>query len=269
MASCQEKLNSKYTGRDVRIFESSPVWEHALAIRDNNFTRLSDLLLSTPKAILNYKEPYYGQTLLNWSVYRESNNAALILINSGADVNIKANDSTSPIINAADIPNNSEILIELVAKGADLNDIANIEEPQRKRTPIIAAAYTDLENVKTLIRLGANPNYIHRTKRGNIGGENIQSALISAFRANRIDIIKYLIIDVGVEYNYHFNTDINGKELFILYYLRDMTFEINTPEYNDKMSVVEFLLDNGLNYWEEPIPNRIKKKYDEDYLKKY
>lgn len=258
----------KPTGRDVRIFEDTPVWAVALAIRDNETAKVKQLLLGKPDSILNVREKYYGQSLLNWAVYRDNLNSVEILAELGADPNLKSNDSTSAIIHAAN-KNETSYLKLLLEHGGDPNSVADINKPQDLRTPLMAASFKSLENVKLLIEAGTDPNFIYRSKRGNIGGENIQSALIYAFRGNKIDIVRYLIIDVGVDFDYVFNTTIEGKSLTILTYLRQMTFPLESKEHEVKMEVVHFLRSRGLDYWKEPIPQRFYKYYDSAYLEKY
>lgn len=256
------------TGRDVRIFKGSPVWDIALAIRDNDTANVKKLLDGKPKSFLDYREKYFGQSLLNWAVYRDNYNSAKILAELGANPNLKSNYSTSAIIHAADKDEPTYLKL-LLKHGADPNAIADIDKPQDLRTPLIAASFKSLENVKLLIEAGANPNYIHRTKRGNIGGENIQSALIYAFRGDKIAIVKYLLIDVGVDFDYIFNTTIEGKPITILTYLRDMPFPLESEEYKMKMDVVNYLKSKGMDYWKEPIPEVYKENYERDYLEKY
>jgi len=257
------------SGRDVRIYGNSPVWEAALAIRDNDTVRLKNLLEGAPDSILNYREKRFGQSLLNWSVYRDNYGSARILAELGADPNLKGNDSASAFINAADKYETSDYLRLLLKFGGDVNSVADINKPQRLRTPLIAAAFNRLESVKLLVGAGANANYIHRTKRGKRGFENIQSALISAFDGGRIEIVRYLLIEVGVDFNYQFETTINGKPLYILFFLREMVFPLDSEEYRNKMEVVQYLKTKGLDYWSEPVPELYLKQYDKVYLEKY
>jgi len=259
----------KLTGRDVRIFKDTPVWKVALAVRDNDTAKVRKLLVGKPDALLNYREKYFGQSLLNWAVYRDSYNSAMVLAELGADPNLKANDSTSAMTNAADKAETSDYVKLLLKHGGNPNAIADVDQPQRIRTPLIAAASNRLESVKLLIEAGADPNYIHRSKRGNIGGENIQSALIAAFDGEKIDVVNYLINNIGVDYNYVFNTTLEGKPLTILTYLRDMPYPLDSEGYKIKMEVVQYLKEKGLDYWKEPIPERYYKNYDKEYLEKY
>ena len=266
--SCNSMSQEKPTGRDVRIFEGTPVWTVALAIRDNETTKVKRLLQGEPDSILNFREKYYGQSLLNWAVYRDNLNSVEILAELGADPNLKSNDSTSAIIHAAN-KNETGYLKVLLEHGGDPNAVADVNRPQKLRTPLMAASFKSLENVKLLIKAGADPNFIYRSKRGNIGGENIQSALIYAFRGNKIDIVRYLILDVGVDFDYVFNTTIEGEPLTILTYLRQMTFPLESKEYEMKMEVVQYLKSKGFDYWKEPVPQRFYKNYDSAYLEKY
>jgi hypothetical protein len=267
-SGCNFVGQERLTGRDVRLFKDTPAWDVALAIRDNDTAEVRKLLEGKPKSLVDYRENYFGQSLLHWAVYRDNYSSAKILVESGADPSLKANDSTSAIIHAAD-KNETTYLKLLLKHGGDPNAIADIDKPQDLRTPLIAAAFKNLENVKLLIDAGGNPDYVHRTKRGNIGGENIQSALIYAFRGGKIDIVRYLLLDVGVDFDYVFNTTLEGKPLTILTYLRDMPFPLDSKEYKIKMEVVTYLKSKGLDYWKEPIPERYKKNYEKDYLEKY
>jgi uncharacterized protein len=257
----------KLTGRDARIFEDTPLWDVAQAIRDNDIGRAKRLLEGKPKSLIDYKEKYFGQSLLNWAVYRGNYEVAKILLELGADPNLKANDSTTAVINAADKDTSEYLKLVLQYKG-DVNVIADIDEPQIIRTPLIAASARSLESVKLLIEAGADPNYVHRMDEG-ILSESIQSALVSACEVGRIDIVNYLLIDVGVKFDYHFYTTIENKQLGILYELRQMIFPLDSREYQTKMEVVKFLKTKGLDYWSEPIPELYKKQYDRSYLEKY
>ena len=268
VTNCDAVDQENLTGRDVRIFKNTPVWEAALAIRDNDTAKLRKLLDGQSDAVLNYREGHFGQTLLHWAVYRDNLNSARILVDLGADPKVKSSDSTSAIIHAAD-KMEADYLRLILSAGGDPNFVADIAKPQDLRTPLMAAAFKSLENVKLLIEAGADPNYVHRSKRGNIGGETVQSALIYAFRGDKIDIVKYLIVDVGVKVDYVFNTTLEGKPLTVLTYLRNMTFPLDSKEHKLKMEVVEYLKSKGLDYASEPIPPRFQEKYDRSYLEKY
>jgi hypothetical protein len=259
----------KPVGRDVNVFRDSPAWDVALAIRDQDNDKVKSLLKGKPLSIINFRDKYYGQSLLNWAVYRDNYESAKILIEAGADPNLKGYDSTSAVIHAADKAETSDYLCLMLKYGGNPNSVADIDAPQHLRTPLIAAAYKRLESVKMLIDAGANPNFIYRISRGNIGGETIQSALIYAFYGKKIDVVKFLIVETGVEFNYVMSTTIDGNPHYILYYLRDLVFPLDSEQYKIKMEVVNYLKTKGLDYWREPIPELYKKQYDKSFLEKY
>ena len=267
VTNCNAVDQENLTGRDVRIFKDTPVWEAAVAIRDNDTAKLRKFLEGKPSSVLDFREAHFGQTLLNWAVYRDNLHSAKILVELGADPNVKSTDSTSAIIHAAD-KTESDYLRLMLTAGGDPNAVADIARPQDLRTPLMAAAFKSLENVKLLVEAGADANYIHRSKRGNIGGETVQSALIYAFRGDKIDIVKYLIVDVGVKFDYVFNTTLEGKPLTILTYLRNMTFPLDSEQHKLKMEVVAYLKSKGLDYANEPIPPRLHEKYDQSYVER-
>jgi uncharacterized protein len=264
-SSCQERL----TGRDVRLYQGTPVWDAALAIRDNDYARLRKEISGKPSSFIDFKEKRFGQSLLNWSVYRDDLEATKILAEHGANPNLKDNDSTSAFINAAAKLQSSEYLKVLLKHGGNVNAIADVDKPEDLRTPLIAAAQARLESVQMLVNAGAKVNYIHRSRRGNIGGENIQSALIYACMLSRIDIVEYLIFEIKADFNYVFSTSMHGEPHSILFYLRRMTFPIDSQEHQVKMKVVEFLKTQGLDYSKEPIPAQYQRNYDKQYLERY
>lgn len=269
LASCSTMKEENLTGRDVRIYKDTPVWEVALAIRDNDTAKVRQLLTGKPYSLLNYREKYFGQSLLNWAVYRDSYNSAKVLAELGADPNLKANDSTSAMINAADKAETSDYVKLILKHGGNPNAVADIDEPQRIRTPLIAAAFNRLESVKLLVEAGADPNFTYRIKSDDSEVENLENALITASRGEKIDIVRYLIIDAGADFNYVFSVTIENRPLSILSYFRDMLFPLNSEKHKVKMEVVQYLKEKGLDYWKEPIPNRYYKNYDKDYLEKY
>lgn len=253
---------NNYLGNDVRLFENTPVWEVAQAIEKNDTTKVRNLLTSKYRAYIDYQERKFGQSLLNWSVYAGHYPSVKVLAEMGANPNLKSYDSTSAFIQAANHHETVDYLKTLLLHGGDVNSVANIDGPQHLRTPLIAAAKS-LENVKLLIDAGANPNYEYSSD------GVVQSALVYAFYSDNIDIIKYLIIDVGVNCKNATGFTIEGDSLYVNNELRLLPYPIGSPEYKKKMEVVEFLKKQGIDYWKTPIPKHYYKLYDKEYLEKY
>lgn len=100
-----------------------------------------------------------------------------------------------------------------------------------------------------------------------------------ALIADHYDIALYLL-KAGAEYRYSetFNYANNNKYtiLRILYYLRKSLFELDSKEYKEKMKVVAYLKERGLDYFSTPIPDSVLKSVKfrypdqiEEYLRRY
>ncbi|MEX0968256.1 MAG: ankyrin repeat domain-containing protein [Bacteroidia bacterium] len=257
----REGENEDLRGWDVRLFKNTPVWETAKAIENGDTLRIRELLKGKPYELLNYQEKKFGQSLLQWAVYAGHLPGVRVLAELGADPNLKSNDSTNAIIQAANRYETSAYLEILIKHGGDVNSVANIDAAQHLRTPLMAAAKS-LNNVKLLIEAGANANYVDTTS-------GRQSALQYAFYSDNIDIINYLILEVGVDYKGVFNVTLNGDSLYISDMLRKLPYPLESEEYRKKMLLVSFLNKNGIDYWKSPVPRHYYNIYDSVYLNKY
>jgi hypothetical protein len=259
----------KLTGRDARLFRDTPLEKAALAIRDNDMEQLKQSLERLDRDQINIQEKRYGFSLLIFAVFREDYEAAKIILKSGGNPNLKALNSVSATIYAADKHGSANFISLLLNYGGNPNALADIQKPQLLRTPLIAASYHTLESVKVLIAAGADPNFRYKTNLGIKGGEHTQSALASACLMNQIEIIRYLIFDKAVDYNYPFMYSVEGNPRYITYFLRGMTFEIGSAEHRLKKEVINYIKKGGLDYDKEPIPPQYIGKYPESYLKEY
>ncbi|MDO6736510.1 hypothetical protein [Wenyingzhuangia sp. 2_MG-2023] len=55
----------------------------------------------------------------------------------------------------------------------------------------------------------------------------------------------------------------------ILGYLRTMTFSLDSEKYQEKMRLVNYLSKQGLDYFNTPIPDYLKKGKTRNYLLMY
>ena len=90
----------------------------------------------------------------------------------------------------------------------------------------------------------------------------------------RIDIVNYLIFEAKVNFKnlkYSSNSKYNPDEYLILGYLRYMTFDLNSEKYQQKMKLIKYLSEQGLDYWKTEIPKNIlkNKRFYKEYLEKY
>ena len=132
----------------------------------------------------------------------------------------------------------------------------------------------NFDKVRILVGAGADVNL--RTEDSPVGV--IERALV----LDRMDIVLYLLKH-GADYKWRLEEyDGEGNPYYedILYRLRQSVFRLDSQEYKDKLKVIKFLKDRGLDYWESPIPEyvidvikkQIKPKNNAElqyYLKRY
>jgi hypothetical protein len=81
--------------------------------------------------------------------------------------------------------------------------------------------------------------------------------------------VKYLLIDKKANFDYVFMTSINNRRLYLVDYMRNWTFPLNSEEWKCKMEIVDYLKQNGMDYQSATIPKNILKAYSKEYLEKY
>ena len=133
-----------------------------------------------------------GYTALMWLCMTSSNEknreTAKLLIAKGADVNIKAKNGSTALIEAAG--NSHEIFKLLLGKGADIEAKRNDQSGAfyQCMLGIIYYDYDHLEMAKYLLENGAGVDEAPVS-----GGAQGSTPLIYAVRANKLDIAKFLI----------------------------------------------------------------------------
>lgn len=249
------------TGSDYRLFQNTPAWELAKAVQDGDEKKINEIIAKGP-ALINYQDPKYGSTLLMLTIMNQQMRSFKILLADKADVNIHDTFSgTSALIEACSEeeydPKYAEILLE---HGANVNDA---ETGRRKEgnstrfTPLMAASREgNLALVKMLVKKGADVNYRNEFK---------QTALSECVLVDKLNTALFLLQN-GADYKQPlFYRPEENREMYLVDMLREEMCDLDTGEHNDKMKVVEFLKEKGIDYSATPIPEFIKKKAQENY----
>jgi ankyrin repeat protein len=181
-------------GFDYRLFEGTPAWKLAKAVEDENVDVIKSEI-SKNKSSLHFRDPKFGQTLLQMAVQTQKFKSVETLADLGADPNLQDKyDGSSALMEAAKVYDelkggpDPRYLKLLLKHGGD----PNAEEKTIRRngnytrnTPLINACNNRaLEYVKILVNAGANVNYL------NDFGE---SALSTAVLVRNPDIVLYLL----------------------------------------------------------------------------
>lgn len=254
MLACSTKED--LTGEDYQLFNNTPAWELAKAVRDEDEERIEALVSQQPK-LINFQEPKYGSTLLMLTIRNQQKKPFFTLLNLNADVSIHDSyDGSSALIEACDFEEyDIEFIEALLKKGANPNDVEvgpRGKGNSTRHTPLIVASMSGrLDFVELLVSHGADINYQNEFK---------QSALTEATLQENYEIVIYLLKN-GADYTrpIFFRPEAN-KDMFLVDVLREDFFELDSRQHKFKMEIVDFLSSKGVDYRSTPIPNYIKEK---------
>lgn len=273
-----QNSSSQPTGYDIAIFKNTEGYELALAIKQNSVRTIKKILKQKPD-LINFQEPVYGQSVLKWAVRMEKYEAARTLLESGANPDQQSFNGWSPMTEAASNLFTSQYLELLIEFGADVNAVS-VESTKDNPfincwTPLMFAI-SSFDNVKLLIKHGADVNYLHDLKKTtwNTAYQFQTDALYCATHRSYMRTARYLIIDCGADFTRPYRLHpVNSDTLFYVDKLRYLDYPIGSEKHQIKMEIVEYMRERGVNYWGTPIGENHKKylvkKYGAEYLEKY
>lgn len=293
LSSCQ--FNDKDTGQgeymitNINIYKDTPVWELALAVRDQKTKTIEKIAKNKPD-LLNYQESKYGATLLLWSIGMEKYNSAEELLKCGADPNITSNTEwKTPLFLATgfswvdnDAKNDPKYVKLLLRFGADPNKNYNESEKyiiEPGASPLMHSIGCGIEKTKALVEADADINY--KTQKGYTAAiEALGIGSNSTLRG--MEYAHYLIVEkkATVSEPYYrrksYGDEDPNEKFFPVTRIRRWVYDLDSKEHKIKMEIVEEFSRQGVNYWETKIPEdtleQIKKLYPntwEEYIKKY
>ena len=281
-----------YLGWDVRRFQTTKAWELAKAIEDNDLQEIKHQVIDL-KVPVDTRDRINNFTPLMFAVFNNNIQSVKALLDLGADPNLPTDSisdsgENSVIVACEYIGISQEILKLLLKYGGNPNstecgrnyDIEGdwtIARGTALGKAIHLSNYYEKDNfdkVRILVGAGADVNL--RTEDSPVGV--IERALV----LDRMDIVLYLLKH-GADYKWRLEEyDGEGNPYYedILYRLRQSVFRLDSQEYKDKLKVIKFLKDRGLDYWKSPIPEyvidvikkQIKPKNNAElqyYLKRY
>ena len=270
--SREQKVDkSKLLGNDYRLFQDTPAWELAKAIEDEN-TTLIKKIVNEKQVDINLQEPRFGQTLLMIAVTNQQYNSCKTLLEFGADPNKYDNyDGSNAMIEAVQISNitgdNTNFLKLLLQFKGNPNfvEIGPRREGNSTRNSVLISSVqinevqSSLPMVKMLVEAGADINY-----KNEFG----QTALNQAIILDVFDVAFYLL-QKGADYNNvivdRSGISKDGKKMYLIEILREFTPELNSKKHKEKLAIIEFLKQKGIDYKKVAIPDFILEKIKRDY----
>ena len=204
---------SRLTGGNIRLWEDTPAWSLAKAVRYGDTVRIKKILAKGEVSV-DYREPTYGKSLLHWAVWHNKADMIKFLLKQGADIHLRDYWSgDSPIVLASGNTDvNAGIVRLLLENGANPNDHPSEKDSvfegriRSTDTPLTEAARDDLVKTKMLIEAGADPTYCCKP------GSN---ALRFAATCREFESVEYLLIDCGMDPSLSYSITIRGDTLHL------------------------------------------------------
>ncbi len=289
-----EGAKGDYKMTNINIFKDTPVWELAVAVKEQNTAAIEKIAKDKPE-LLNYQDSKYKVTLLIWAIGMEKYNSAEALLQCGADPNIasvryETYSEETPLSVATAFSwvdtaaKKDPKYVKLLLKyGADPNwsyigHEHGIEEPGT--SILMKSIGRGIEKTKALVEAGADIN--HKMKSGKTAAVKalLAGGPTSTLAGN--EYAHYLIVEkkAKVSEPYYrsetYGNDDPNEKFFPVNILRDWIFDIGSQEYKMKMEIVEEFARQGVNYWDTKISSdrlkEIKKIHPntwEEYIKQY
>lgn len=277
--------------RNIEIFNKTPAWGLVKAI-DNDDIETIELIIQSDPSLLNYQEPTFGISPLQRAVGSRHYEATKMLLELGANPNLKSDIGDSPIYEALGdgwynptVEENPSMLNLLFKFGADpniiyesSNDDGVVDAIENKTSPLIyAIAHSSGgKKIQSLLEHGADINY--KTPLGT-------TPTVEALRMKNIEIAHLLIVDGHTDisepyYYYKIGTaeidSLNPK--YPIELLLNLVYKIPSREYTLKREIIQAFQNEGWDYnsLKKNIPKHIRegirKKHPndlEEYLSKY
>jgi len=270
---------NEYLASDYRIFNDTPAWDLAKAVRDADTAEIRYQILEK-KIPVNYQEQKYGESMLSIATYQNNIKSVKKLLELGANPNLYVDtinrSGYNPVIKACKYEEISiEILKLLLDYGGNPNSVTkgvnkngNIVHPLRNSAMEEAASSGEIEKIKVLMDYGADVNF---TPDRDYDTDPLHEALY----AHKMSAALYLL-ENGAKFEKEYLNSFTKNKENILYILRKIYLPLDSEEYKFKLKIIAFLKEKGLDYYKEPIPDFMEKKIKrlhpndwQEYMQKY
>lgn len=205
LIACENRRSTIYSpGFDFALFRRTPVWELAGAVEADDTARLRAAIVAAPGNI-DYQEAKFDNSLLTLAVVDNKSLAAKMLLEFGANPNLRSADNNlTPFLAACQYfdynfkdwrENWRKVLALLIAHGANVNDSQRTIQHNGPYADTVTNTALDyvvrfgpVDVVRLLLDNGA---------RLDIYPKNGPKSIL--FRATyNLDVLRYLLIEKGV-----------------------------------------------------------------------
>ena len=202
----------RYPAADPETFKGTPAYELVKAL-DNEKWASADEILKRDPSLARYYEPQNDISVLHWAVSNENEGAVKLLLAYNADVNKATKFNLHPLT-AYTINYNAknDSILLLLLRHQPIND--SLTERNRNEALILASSRS-LEQVKLLLRFGADPSYREEQD------DYRQTALATAIIQAKFDVIYYLLFTYKMNPYYGYFVNINNDTIHTMQLLNE------------------------------------------------
>lgn len=212
---------------------------------------------------LNRPDSTYGQTPLTFAIWNGWGRSVTTLLDLGADPNLRNTyNGHTPLIEAVDALRPAPSLVPLLlTHGADPNQVATRNAHTHFLSPLIAAAgRNNLPVMRQLVAAGANPH---------LPMPNGRSLLFTASLSPQPELVYYCVAELHADATQQLLTDAQGQPVYLVNMMRNWLLPLDSPEYQQKMKLADYLKTQGIDYRSAPIPARRAANMTPEYRDRY
>lgn len=252
---------------------SKSVSNQPATLKDSFENLISKILIDDSSALMgslkdynfdvNLTEPDSNQTLLIYAVKHNKLKSALALLNHGANPNhiCKSMDGSALIL-AAGITD-SMMLKLLLQNDADPNLINPNQDVFSANALTSAIRSGSMSNFKMLLKYKAD-----LYKEYQYHGFTVNAFKV-IFQEKQVEMLQYLIFNHLVDPKQPYGKRADGTSIFIVEGLRNWLFPLNSIEYQLKLSIIEELQKQKIDYRKTEVPIEFRDNHSKEYLEKY
>lgn len=236
--SCSQ-TNYRGPGYRWELFKETPHWKLAQALSVEDSSEIIKLL-GLRKADINYQESQFGNTLLFLAVANDKRVSTELLLNAGADVNIRDKSNQQVIHEVSKFPirrkNALAILKLLLEYGADVNAIQIDEKNDNYKFVPLQGSVEDFNFAKVLIDNGADLYF----KVGDY--YPIWFTMLLDDRNDGILLARYLILDKKEMIPnpiFYSIPDSHPRDIYFM--LNSLNFEGNAEKNKARADIISYL----------------------------
>jgi hypothetical protein len=222
-------------GYSFDLFKGTPVEKVAIAAKHNNLKNILFFLKDT-NIDLEYRDKKWGQTILMVAVMNNKHKVIEALLQGGANPNTLDFMNLTALMRHTDVSFNGrrcdiKTTKLLLQYGANLNLECNFKRTEETKempyalyqtTAFISACGSEcLAHIKYLVYMGADIN--------QWVGDESSCALSKELIHERMDVVRYLLIDLNARIPPFCIKGINGKDVTILETLSKIISSISKP----------------------------------------